>query len=107
MVKRNPESEQLQTCLEFYDVVRRDPENMVAKEGFATRAQFHAAYLKWAFQERGQSYSKSRPGSACDAHYLCALVRRRDTTGHLESFGNFLDVLGEMGVAPAKLREEA
>jgi hypothetical protein len=99
IVRRQPERPELRHFLDFYNVVKKDPEGMPAMAGYLTRAQFHFDYLREIFRERGLSYSKRMPGDVQSLSYLEELVRRREQTGHLESFAFLLEAWREMGAS--------
>lgn len=68
------------------------------RKGFNTNAQFHHAYLRAMFAERGLSYTKRNPGHAKDAEYLQELWQRRiDQRDHLRSFATFVELCQELG----------
>jgi hypothetical protein len=97
MVSRNPQGDDLRRHLSHYDVTQHDPEMMPNMDGYLVRAHHHFAYLKTAFRERLQTYTKANPGCACDVQYLEELVRRHQSAGHIRSFGAFVGVLQELG----------
>lgn len=90
--RRDPSTPALAPFRAHYDVCVADPALMPAPAEFiGTRATYHSRYLSAAFAERGQRYSKRHPGQASKQHYLDALKRRFDDTGHIATFGRFLD----------------
>ncbi|MBK9263223.1 MAG: hypothetical protein IPM54_25900 [Polyangiaceae bacterium] len=99
IVKRMPETEPLRSFMAHYNVVREDPEKMPSMDGFDTRAGFHLAYLRKAFEERGDRYAKNNPGGAKEHYYLRELIRRQTTTKHIPSFGSLVSALQELGAA--------
>lgn len=97
-VKRTPVTEPLISYRREFDVTKDDPEQMpnLRPDRFNTRAQFHKAYLKAAFRERGLAYSEARPSSAKSESYLSELVARANDGSiprHLATFGGLLRVL--------------
>lgn len=81
-----------------YDVRSNDPELMDAPEDYALSVmQYHYRYLKAVFKERRQAYSKRAPGAATAEHYVSQLVRRYVESGHLKSFGRFLEEFRAVG----------
>lgn len=97
MMKRNPHNEQLRAYKNFYDVSTNDPEYMGCFPSYEVRAHFHEAYLKAMLQERGLSYTKSRPDNVIEQHYFEALVTRNIQTGHIQTFGILIDLWKKMG----------
>lgn len=88
-----PQTEKVRLLRQFYDVAALDPELMPAQPGFPLRAHFHLAYLKALFVDRRISYTKTKPGEVCKPGFLKRLLERRRDSGHLQSFGNLVDVL--------------
>jgi hypothetical protein len=92
---RNPVDPMLREYVDHYDCSTLDPEGLPPHHGWRTQAQFHHAYLKAVFTEKGMSYSKSRPGDAATASYLEQLIKRvRDRPAHLASFQQLIDLAG-------------
>ncbi|MFO7775220.1 MAG: DUF4276 family protein [Candidatus Hydrogenedentota bacterium] len=95
--KRNPQNLQLRNYIQHYDVQENDPEDMPLYDGFNSHGQFHFDYLRHVFRERNLSYTKTRPGHAAEAPYLRELRHRvTEFTGHLESFGEFLNLCEQL-----------
>ena len=97
IVAPNASDAVLREYMAHYDVREADPERMPAHPRFATRSQFHFAYLKKAFASRGLPYTKHTPGHAAEESYLRALVQRHAETGHLCSFSRFCASLRSLG----------
>ena len=84
----------------YYDVLTNDPQemqndpsqNIHPERSFSTKARFHGAYLKEYLSEFGLSYSKKNPSVIADKKYLNALMKRCDSTNHLSSLKNLLDL---------------
>lgn len=96
LVPRNP-SDGLAAFKQFYDVSKEDPEHMDCPPGYLRKAHYHLAYLKALHRNHGQTYSKERPGIACEANYLAALQNRVQSTQHLQSFGHLWNTWTTMG----------
>ncbi|MCX4244072.1 hypothetical protein [Paraliomyxa miuraensis] len=103
-VRRNPEDEELRSFLEHYDVREHDPEGILPRPTHRTRAALCLSYLKAAFRERKQSYTKHNPGPAATEPYFFALCERARATAqtprHLRSFARLLELPGRVTLAP-------
>ena len=88
----------------YYSVLISDPQEMQNDSSqnihptrrFSTKARFHGAYLKEYLSEFGLSYSKRDPFVIADKKYLNALIKRCDSTNHLSSLKNLLDLWQEI-----------
>lgn len=89
--KRNPKSQFLRECVNFYNVSVLDPESMGKEINFNTHAQFHEAYLSEIFNEKNISYTKRNPGVAADLTYLTQLKKRVQDDSHIMSFKALMD----------------
>ncbi len=88
---RQPQEAELRRYIEHYDVHQHDPEQMPKHVDFTTHSQFHHAYLKSIFYERGISYSKIRPGHAGEKSYFDQLTQRvSESPDHIKTFSFFL-----------------
>ena len=106
ILRPRPSTDELRDLLTHYDVSQDDPEAMPAKAGYDTRALFHQDYLKAIVRDRNEGrthdrirYTKRRVGYFGKPSHFCALVDRRNETGHLESFGHLVAALRELGAA--------
>ncbi|MCP4978374.1 MAG: hypothetical protein GY931_19685 [Maribacter sp.] len=93
--RRFPQSLEAQAWKRFYDVQNHCPEQLPANtEKELNRAQTAFAYLVCGLNDRSahQRYSKSRPYLVCEPIYLNRLQERADTTGHLPSFQQFVNL---------------
>lgn len=97
IVSRFPQRVGLREYMVFYDVIADDPEKMPKLEGFMTKPQFHLAYLREIFRERGLAYTKHNPAEVRNSTYFREMKQRFRTTGHIQSFGRFLGILRAMG----------
>lgn len=97
IMKRNPQSERLRRFKEFYDVSVNCPELMGCPADYRVKAHFHLDYLKEMMTEKGLSYTKENPREVQKRTYLAALAKRREKTGHLESFGRLAAVWRTLG----------
>lgn len=90
--KQNPDDELLRAYLRFYDIGNNDPELMLKPNQFSNSiAQFHAEYLRLFLQERNVFYTKEYPREVVEKYYFDELKKRFETTGHIASFGSFVD----------------
>lgn len=96
VVKNNPQSPELISLKNFYDVSENDPEQMTKQSNFTTKAQFHFKYFREVLKERNQRYSKSNPKIVTHETYFNELRNRVSTTEHIKSFKNLLDILEEI-----------
>jgi hypothetical protein len=84
----------------YYNILVNNPEEMqndlsqntYPTKRFSTKARFHGAYLKEYLSEFGLSYSKKNPSVIADKKYLDALMKRCNSTDHLSSLKNLLDL---------------
>lgn len=97
MLKRNPDTEALRKCKNFYDVSKADPENMECLPGYTYRAHFHLDYLKAMLHERGLSYTKTRPGVVLEQSYFEALIERTTSMDHIRTFGKLIELWAALG----------
>ncbi len=95
---KQPERQKLREFVKFYNVAELDPELLPNSEifGYATTAKFHEGYLRELFKEKKINYSKTRPGDAQKEYYLNELIKRTNTTKHIDSFNSLLDLCREM-----------
>ena len=88
----------LKVFQEHYDVLTNDPQKMqnISQKKFPTKARFHAAYLEEYLKTFGLLYKKKKPVVIQDEKYLNALMKRCDSTDHLSSLKNLLDLWQEI-----------
>lgn len=87
-----------------YNILANDPERMqnylsqdaYFTKSFSTKARFHGAYLKEYLSEFGLTYSKKNPSVIADKEYLNALTKRCNSTNHLSSLKNLLELWEEI-----------
>lgn len=93
IVRDNPSSPKLREYKRFYNVRTSDPEYLPSKpdEGL-NRAQLATRYLRAALNDkyRNLTYTKSNPGPILHHKYLAQVKLRYEETGHIDSFGDFL-----------------
>ena len=94
--QRQPQSEILKKYQDHFNVQQNDPEEMQVLSKFETIAQFHESYLKQMLAERGIRYSKNNPNDVKEAHYLQELIKRNQETGHIASFGDFIQFIDQV-----------
>lgn len=88
---RQPQDSELRQYAAYYDVQKNDPEFMPYPSNFTNHAQFHLAYLKSIFRERGIAYTKTNPRYAGEKHFFDQLIKRvTDSPDHLKTFSQFL-----------------
>ena len=102
-VRHPQQSEILKQYIKYFDVSKKDPENLASefiqdekngKEifGYKTKALFHESYVREIFKERNLSYSKSRPKEVQEEYYLQQIITRiTANSDHLHSFQDFLN----------------
>ena len=96
IVKRNPQCKKLREYVRLHDVRVDDPELLPAnrREGL-NRSQFAEEYLKRALRDRhAGNYSKSNPKVLMEEIYFERVRQRFDETGHIASFGYFIEAFG-------------
>lgn len=98
--KDNPQSQLYRDCIHYYDVCRNNPEEMGSNDEELNKAQFHIKYLKEMFRERHMMYSKTNTKEVEKESYLNQLVNRYKDTGHLVTFGKWLDFI--LSIMPNK-----
>ena len=95
-VASNPQSTELSAYVQFYDVRRDDPEAMGTFHDFNSRSCFHSRFFHLVAQEKRFQYTKHRPGHVLDSAFVDELIARRNATGHLPTFGTFIDLCDEI-----------
>lgn len=91
--KDNPQGKLYRDYIQYFDVCRNDPEKMGSNDQELNESQFHLKYLKEMFKERHMVYSKSNTKEVEKETYLNQLVNRYYETGHLMTFGRWLDFI--------------
>lgn len=89
--KRQPNSEDLRTYIDFYNVYNDDPELMGKIDPDETHAQFHASYLAEMLAERNIRYTKNFPRGVVEEDYLNELLKRISKSNHIKTFRTFID----------------
>ena len=98
--KKNPQSDFLIDCINFYNVREEDPELMNKPNDFEYSAsRFHSSYLQELLAERRIKYSKKNPQGVIEESFLNELIKRSQKTKHIPSFSIFIDFC-------EKIREE-
>lgn len=92
-IPRQTNNHDLMNYISYYNVVSNDPELMGPYSNGDTHSQFHAKYAIKALRERRIRYSKSRCSGVANNQYIDQIVKRIDSTGHLQSFKKFSDKL--------------
>lgn len=93
-IRPNPKSLKLRQYINYFNVRRNDPELLPPKhdEGL-NRAKFAEKYLRLALNDkfRNLTYSKRNPQAVMHNKYFGQVKSRYEETGHISSFGSFLD----------------
>ena len=90
--KKNPNSDFLKECVDFYNVKNNDPELMGKPSDFeGSTSAFHSNYLQGLLAEKNVSYSKKNPQSVTEEYYLRQLILRNQKTKHIQSFKHFIE----------------
>lgn len=92
VVSRNPQTPALKEYVDFYNVVKLDPEELPANETTGdNRAQFAKRYLKSALKEKNPRISLSpNCKEIASKQYFRQLRRRFEQTEHIKSFEDLL-----------------
>ena len=93
------DTEDFQTCLDFYNVRNEDPEEMPRNEAImsiTTTSQYHEHYLKKMFIEKRQSYKKGSEKIVGQRYYLEQLIKRVNEMNHLPSFRYFINIIEKL-----------
>ncbi|WP_027003754.1 hypothetical protein [Hugenholtzia roseola] len=97
--KKNPNSNFLKECIEFYNVKKDDPELMGKLPDFeSSTSVFHSSYLQELLAERNVNYSKKNPQSVAEEYFLRELILRNQKTNHIQSFQNFIQFCQEIRI---------
>lgn len=89
--KKNPNSDFLRECVEFYNVKKDDPEKMEKPTDFdGAISIFHSSYLQELLAERNIIYSKKTPHGVIEEYFLQELILRSQKTNHIQSFQKFI-----------------
>jgi hypothetical protein len=90
--KKNPHSDFLRKCVEFYNVKQQDPELMDKPNDFeSTISVFHSSYLQELLAERNIIYTKKSPQGVTEEYFLRELILRSQKTNHISSFQSFIE----------------
>jgi hypothetical protein len=93
---RQPQSAELRKFNAFYNVQVDDPEQMGKPDGYEIHAHFHEAYLSEMLAEKNVKYTKKYPSGVVEKHYLEELIARNRASGHMPTFGVFLNFCQEL-----------
>jgi hypothetical protein len=90
--KKNPNSDFLKECIEFYNVKKDDPELMGKLSDFeGSTSIFHFEYFKELLLEKAKvHYSKNNPKEVVEEYFLRELMLRSQKTNHITSFQHFI-----------------
>ena len=90
--KKNPNSDFLKECIEFYNVKKDDPELMGKLSDFeGSTSIFHFEYFKELLLEKAKvHYSKNNPKEVVEEYFLRELMLRNQKTNHITSFQHFI-----------------
>lgn len=94
IIRQHPQSSKLREYKRFFNVRLYDPELLPGYQAEElNRAQFAFKYLKRALNERYKNltYTKSNPGPLLHNKYFERVKERLEDTGHISSFGVFLN----------------
>ncbi len=94
LIRPNPAGAALQAYKRHYDVSKNDPALLPEKaDENLSRMKFAEKYLKSALNDkfRQLTYIKSNPKPLLHSTYFNQLSGRLQDTGHISSFGDFLD----------------
>jgi len=110
-IKNNPQSELIKSYLEFFDVRKNCPEELVNSIddkarlifGDIPKAQIHHKYLRECFKEhtirknQSLSYQKTKPIEVIEQYYFNELIKRIEKyPTHLKSFQNFINFIQQI-----------
>ena len=65
-------------------------------DNFTARSVFHSRYFQLVSQDKRFAYTKRNPRHVVDQAYLNELIVRRNESGHLPTFGVFLELCTEI-----------
>jgi hypothetical protein len=95
--KKNPSSDFLKECVEFYNIKKNDPELMGKLPNFkSSTSVFHSTYLQELLAERNVTYSKKNPQSVTEEYFLRELILRNQKTNHIKSFQHFIQFCAQI-----------
>ncbi|HCS39921.1 MAG TPA: hypothetical protein DIW44_10105 [Anaerolineaceae bacterium] len=92
--RRHPQDHKLLSFQRFYNVIYQDPELLPDyPDEDMGRVEFAFKYLHKAVNDRytGITYSKHNPIVLTHNNYVDQITRRLKTTGHINSFENFIN----------------
>jgi len=94
MARPQPHDEVLREYRRLYNVLKLDPEGLppLPAENL-NRAQFAEKYLRRTLHDRNRNltYSKRNPEAVAHPKFFAEVCRRMNETGHIQSFGAFLN----------------
>lgn len=83
---RQPNEPEFVEMVKFYNTSLSDPELMGKFADYEKYAEFHHDYLRLMLAERNVRYTKKQPREVGEPHYIKSLINRVETTEHLRSF---------------------
>ncbi len=92
LFKKNPNSDFLKECVDFYNVQKDDPELMGKLPDFeGSTSIFHSEYFRELLLEKAKVYySKNNPKEVVEKYFLEQLIKRSQKTSHIQSFQQFI-----------------
>ncbi len=95
--KKNPQDFELNNWIKHFNVSIYDPETMLIPANYnGSIGNFHKMYLKRMLAERRITYSETQPNAVIEANYLTEVIGRFEQTGHISTFGNFLNFCNKL-----------
>lgn len=83
-----------QKFVSFYDVSKKDPEEMTKPHWFRkSNSIFHFYYFREMMKQKKQKYAKAHPGIVMSKSFFDDVVNRIDTSEHLDTFREFYKFL--------------
>jgi hypothetical protein len=95
---RNPTTQELIDCIQFYNVLENDPELMTKPDSFqGTVSNFHYEYLKQMLLEKNIRYTKKYPTDTLEPYYVDELRKRTiQSPDHLKTLQGFFNFCADI-----------
>lgn len=90
--KRNPIDDKARIYLNFYNVLKQDPE-LIPRFEELNSSQFAFDYLRALCRDRSLIYNKNNPKIVCDKYFFDQIHSRFNKTKHISTFEMFLKSL--------------
>lgn len=92
---QNAQNPELITYRDYHNVNILDPEDLMSID-HRTIGHFSYRYFQLMVREKGLHYTKRSPGCINNLGFLNGIIERYENTGHIKSFGLFMEIVNEI-----------